>query len=115
MTSIENIERSVNNFLQNNLCFALENKILKRGKLILFSIKDFYCTFTLICQEKNNKKIIFEIPYPFAFLHKQKEIVFDYSISSFVKNNNQIEPCVAKVSTVKPSKYLNKKITITVL
>lgn len=112
MTSPETIEHHINKFLQSNLIFSLENKILKKGKLILFSIKDFYCIFTIICQEKNNKKIIFEIPYPFKLINYSDKVIFDYSLKSFSNDNTTIDDILKNVMTKKPSKLLNKKITV---
>jgi len=112
MTSPEQIETHINKFLQSSLIFSLENKILKRGKLILFSIKDFYCIFTIICQEKNNKKIIFEIPYPFHFTNLQDKVIFDYTLKTFINENSQIDNILKKLITKKPSKFLNKKIVV---
>ena len=34
MTSIEQIERGINDLLQHNVTFALESKIVKRGRII---------------------------------------------------------------------------------
>jgi len=112
MTSTEAIEKTISSYLQSTLCFSLENKILKKGKLILFCVKDFYCTFTLLCQEKNNKKIIFEIPYPFDFTHIDSKIIFDYTLKSFTSNNSAVEHILNKVVSKKPSKFLNKKIIV---
>lgn len=112
MTSPEAIEQHINKFLQSSLIFSLENKILKKGKLILFSIKDFYCIFTIICQEKNNKKIIFEIPYPFKFNNFLDKAVFDYTLKAFSNDNLAIDEMLKKIVAKKPSKFLNKKITV---
>jgi len=112
MTSPEQIETCINKFLQSSLSFSLENKILKRGKLILFSIKDFYCIFTIICQEKNNKKIIFEIPYPFKLVSTPDKVIFDYSLKTFANEDENISEILKKIASKKPSKFLNKKITV---
>ena len=114
MTSPEIIESHLNKFLQSSLIFSLENKILKKGKLILFSIKDFYCIFTIICQEKNNKKIIFEIPYPFHLINTQDKIIFDYTLKTFTNENKKIDEILKQIISKKPSKYLNKKIVVSV-
>lgn len=111
MTSVNEIERAINGMLQTNVVFALESKILKRGKLILFCIKDFFCVFTLISEEKN-KKIVYEIPYPFSFNEHPKKIIFDYTLNTFCRNNNNLDFLVKKINYGKPSKFFNKKITI---
>ena len=115
MTSIYEIEAAIIKVLQNNVTFTLENKIVKKGKLILFCIKDFFCVFTLVCSDRGNKKIIYEIPYPFAMNVTRERIVFDYTVLSFCKNNKTIDSLMRKLNICKPSKYYNKRLTITLL
>lgn len=110
MTSPELIEKSLESFLQKKVAFGLETKTLKKGKLILFCIKDFFCTFTLLCEEKNNKKIIYEIPYPFEFTQSGSKLTFDYTISSFTQGKQDILTAFKKINMGKPSKLLNKKV-----
>jgi hypothetical protein len=113
MTSVEEIEEKIKGLLQRKVVFALESKILKKGRLILFCVKDFFCVFTLICEEKNNKRIIYELPYPFKFLKNDDKYIFDYTVKTFCHSNPSIEDIVNDVIPVKPSKLFNKKITIT--
>lgn len=112
MTSVEQIEAHVNKLLQRNISFHLENKTLKKGKLILFSVKDFFCVFTLLCEEKNNKKIIVELPYPFNLNFDSNRIIFDYTVDSFCKHNSQLYNMFKKVNITKPSKMFNKKVIV---
>jgi len=115
MTSIEEIESGVNQFLQHNVTFALEHKIVKKGKLILFCIKDFFCVFTLLCEEKNNKKIIYEVPYPFMFNMQPKKAVFDYTVNTFCKTNKNVVNYIKALSLEKTSKLYNKRLTISIV
>jgi len=115
MTSIEEIEKIFSTFLQKTLMFQLEHKTLKKGRLLLFCVKDFFCTFTLLCEEKNNKKIIYEIPYPFGIIASENKLIFDYTLKRFSRNNSELESCVKQIMPDKPSKIFNKKITITAL
>jgi len=115
MTSIEEIESLITNFLQKTIVFNLEHKTLKKGRLLLFCVKDFFCTFTLLCEEKNNKKIIYEIPYPFGVTSFTNKLIFDYSIKKFCRGDNNLEQSIKQIMPEKPSKIFNKKITITAL
>lgn len=115
MTSIEEIEKTISTFLQRSIIFSLEHKTLKKGKLLLFCVKDFFCTFTLLCEEKNNKKIIYEIPYPFDITVATNKLIFDYTLKKFCRNNDNLEIAVKKILPEKTSKIFNKKITITAL
>ena len=116
MTSPLEIEKAITNHLQKTVTFSIETKILKKGKLILFCIKDFFCVFTLLCEEKKNKKIIYEIPYPFDLhLGQSGKLVFDYTVNSFCKVNKNLAKCINSLPIKKPAKLYNKKITITPL
>ena len=115
MTSIEQIERGISDLLQHNVTFALESKIVKRGRIILFCVKDFFCVFTLVCEEKNNKKIIYEIPYPFAFNITNKKAVFDYTINTFCKMNKHLHDIIKTLGIEKTSKLFNKRLTISIV
>ena len=115
MTSTEQIENIISNFLQKRVTFSLETKTLKKGKLILFCIKDFFCVFTLLCEEKNNKKIVYEIPYPFCISTQPNKLIFDYTLKGFCQNNPTLETKLKTIVPEKPSKIFNKKITITAL
>jgi len=110
MTSPEIIEKNLESYLQKRVVFALENKILKKGRLILFCIKDFFCIFTLICEEKNNKKIVYEIPYPFEFTQTPTRLIFDYTVTSFIQGKQDVLSAFKKINIGKPSKLLNKKV-----
>jgi N-glycosylase/DNA lyase len=59
----EHIESFVIPLLQHNVQFICNNKVIKKGKLLLFAMKSFYLTFT-ITNDKGEPKT-FEIPYPF--------------------------------------------------
>lgn len=112
MTSSELIENSVNNLLQKNIAFYLDSKTLKKGKLILFCIKDFFCIFTILSEEKKNKKIVYEIPYPFLFSSKDSCLTFDYTIDAFCRYNKDLYGRYKEISIGKPSKLFNKKVIV---
>ena len=41
------LQDHLNGILQKNVCFDMNNKTLREGKLVIYNIKDFYITFTL--------------------------------------------------------------------
>lgn len=115
MTSPLEIEKAISDHLQKTIIFSIESKILKKGKLILFCIKDFFCVFTLVCEEKKNKRIVYEIPYPFDLQINDNKLVFDYTINTFCKINKQLQTSINALSLKKPAKIFNKKVTLTPL
>ena len=111
MTTIEGIKRAVNKHLQKKVDFYLENKKIKSGKILLFSVKDFFCVFMLLSEEKK-KRLTFEIPYPFNIQESEDSIVFDYSLQTFINNNKFIKDDLIVAKNKKTSKLLNKKLTL---
>jgi len=111
MTTVEEIENSINRYLLTDIVFSLEHKKLKQGKLLLFSIRDFYCIFTLLDMHKN-KKIIYELPYPFSLNTTKDNIEFDYTVESFAEKCKDITTCAAIHGNKKASKLFNKKLVI---
>jgi hypothetical protein len=72
-------------YFQKEISINLGSKTLRKGRLLLFSVKDFYLHFTLVC---DNVTKIFELPYPFiAYLDEvEHALVLDYKIKSFTKD-----------------------------
>jgi hypothetical protein len=111
MTTVEEIENSIKKYLLTDIVFLLEQKKLKQGKLLLFSVRDFYCIFTLLDTQKN-KKIIYEIPYPFNLNTTKNSIEFNYTIESFAEKCKDIDIYVTAYGGKKTSKLFNKKLVI---
>jgi len=111
MTSPEEIEDLIKPLLLTHVEFLLENKKIKSGKFILFSVRDFFCIFTFFDTHKN-KKMIYEIPYPFKVSRVEKGIVFDYTVNTFCEKNLDISPRVVKFISKKTSKLFNKKLFV---
>lgn len=68
--------------LQKNLSFSINNKSIKRGKLILFKRFHYFIQFSLI-SDKGFKET-FDVPIPFKIEDYGDEglIYFDYRLSS---------------------------------
>lgn len=70
-----------NNYFFKKFTFILDNKIIKQGRLKLFSMKGFNLKFFLIDNENQIKNI--ELPYPFLLTKSKTGYVFDYRIEKF--------------------------------
>jgi hypothetical protein len=111
MTSPEEIEEIIKPLLLTHIDFLLENKKIKSGKFILFSVRDFFCVFTFHDIQKN-KNIIYEIPYPFNVYKTKDGVVFDYTVDTFCEKNLDINSHVTKIVDKKTSKLFNKKLFV---
>ena len=114
MTSIDEIEQYIKPFLLTSIVFTIDEKAVKQGKLQLFCVKDFFCVFTLLSLEKNNKKTVYEIPYPFNIRTlSDGRLELDYTLESFYLSNSRVRELVNKLKFSKTSKFFNKKIVVT--
>ena len=82
---IEEVEQNFKNFFLNNVNFIINEKVIKKGKLINIAIKDFFICFQLEIQKGGIKT--FEIPYPYELTTKKKHILFDYRIETLTHND----------------------------
>jgi hypothetical protein len=111
MTSVDEIEELIKPFLLTNITFFIEGKRVKTGKLILFTVRDFFCVFTLHDTIKN-KKTIYEIPYPFNIYKKPNTLEFDYTIDAFSEKAIDIRNIIKDIIPSKTSKIFNKKVIV---
>jgi|TARA_R110002012_G_scaffold311867_1_gene521676 hypothetical protein len=79
--SLEKVTNFLKPFLLQDIVIKTDKKILKRGKLKIFQIKQYYINLTL---EFNNSIKSYEIPYPFKMHHEEKKGVLNYQLSSFI-------------------------------
>ena len=111
---IENsIEKHCKTLLQKNLAFEINNKTIKKGKLILFVQRNFHVTFILE-NDKNGKEKL-EIPVPF-FIESYPEdnlLFFDYRIATLCKMFKEAENHIKIFSMKKSkSKFFDSILTI---
>jgi len=111
MTTISIITKEINKHLQKNTEFCIDSKVIKAGRIILFSVKDFFCTF-LLYNETKKKRFLYEIPYPFDFSINENEMIFDYTLSTFTKNNPTVADDCLKFRNKKSSKLFNKRVKL---
>jgi len=106
-----NIDDSVfSDYLLKEVAIAHNNKVLRTGKLLLFSVKDFYFHFTL-CVGSQTKK--FEIPYPFEAKKVNNDLILlDFTLSSFKAEFNDIERKIKNIGTKKKSRYYNSILRV---
>lgn len=94
------------NCLQENITFTIGDKIIKKGRLLLFKRAHYFIHFSLLT-EKNTRENL-EIPIPFNIEDHSDEglIYFDYRLSSLrVKS---LPPIPEKLSSI----YLDKILEI---
>ena len=107
--NIFELENDLKSIFQKDIQFKLNEKVLKEGKLILFSFKEFYLHFKL---KVNNSYKNFEVPCPFTYKTESNRLVFDYTNKTFVKNNKSLDFLIKVLKKNKTSKYYNNYLII---
>ena len=89
-TSLEKVTNFLKPFLLQDIIIKTDKKILKRGKLKIFQIKQYYINFTL--EYKDSIKS-YEIPYPYKMDWDEEISILNYHLSSFVpiKQMNRVK------------------------
>jgi len=95
-------------FLQRDVVLSLNSKILKEGKLVLYSRKDYY--FYLFLKTNNNQQKKIEIPYPFNIIKENNYLILDYTLQSISKNDRELNLKLMSLSQKCNSKFYNNKI-----
>lgn len=104
-----NLEQTLNYFLQREITFTIDNKVVKRGKLILCNIKDFYITFYL---KHNDDQKRYELPYPFNIESTNAGVIMDYSLETIAGNNTELLYKLQSLNKKKNTKIFNSKVVI---
>jgi hypothetical protein len=107
----------LDNFLQKNIDVIFNRKIIRKGKLILYTAKDFYISLIIKTTKDINKT--FDIPYPFDMYmdDDESEIFLDYRLEVLALGNEKkldiLQKAVYNSSKASnTSKYLNNILYI---
>jgi hypothetical protein len=94
--------------LQKNVLFSINNKTIKKGKLLLFR-KAHYFIQLCLATEKNARENM-EIPIPFSLeCHEDEQLLyFDYRLRSL--NVEFLPPLPEKVSSIYFNKILEMQV-----
>lgn len=78
---IVDLNETFNEYFFKKFTFLLDNKIIKDGRLKLFTMKGFNLKFFLIDSDNVIKNL--EIPYPFELKKIDNGYIFDYRLDKF--------------------------------
>lgn len=111
-TNLEYIEEMFQSFFQKNVEIVLKNKVLKEGKLILFTIRDFYLVFKL--QVPNSQRmVLYELPYPFSVVSVgDSEFRLSYILKEYIKNDKALELLSLTRSQKHNQKIYNSEVIV---
>lgn len=85
----EFIEKHFYSFLLSKISFEIENRVIKKGKLVLIAVRDFHVFFTLQNEQGENKQFIIPLPYGIK-KSKTGEIELDYTLDTLSMQNKAL-------------------------
>ena len=97
-------------FLQKNVSFCLGTKNVRKGKLLLYNIIDYYINFTIRTNKDVNK--VYEIPYPYDITNVDEGVRLSYKISTLCSGNTKREQMLREYGEGSCNKLYNSNITI---
>lgn len=107
------IETACKFLLQKETSFEFNNKVYKKGKIVLFFQKNFYITFIISSDKKDKDKIEIPIPYGVELHEEDNLIYFDYRLNTLTKYCPQLENSLkAFASKTFGNKFWNSILTI---
>ena len=107
----EKLENDLANLLLHDIVVYINpEKALKKGKLKLFSVKEFYFVLTLENDKKELKE--YELPMPFKWKLNHNHMIFDYKLESFAKNNEFVLFKGKVLNFKKKSKLYNNMVVL---
>lgn len=99
-------EKFLISFLQKNLKFSINNKIVKKGRLILFRRFHYFIQISLLSEKGTREN--FDLPIPFKVENYEDDglLYFDYRLKSLEVEN------LPKISQKVCSIYFDKILEI---
>ena len=103
----------IKNYLQKNVTFSVGQKTVRRGKLLLYNINDYYIKFTI----KTNKDIqkTYEVPFPFQVYDNKNYLTLSYKINDLCAGNNTRIDFINKYFTEITNKLHDKRLIISII
>lgn len=108
----EHVEQVLKDTLQNNVQFILNGKIVREGKMIIYTVKDYYITFNFINLKGQQKH--YEVPVPFIIRKQGNDIIMSYEVEHATKRDIDCDRLVDQLVTKlkKKSKLMNNKLVV---
>jgi len=107
-SSLELFSEYIKPYLLQNVAICTDRKIIRKGKLRIFQIKQHYAKLTL---EDEVRTRVYEIPYPFNITTDGRKTTFCYKLNEFL-NVGDLQLQVKFLDSTKKSKIYNENLYI---
>ena len=110
----DNIHRTLklfDSFLLENIAFSIGTKTVRKGRLMLYNINDYYIKFII----KTNKDLTktYEVPYPFKITKDGNHIRMSYTVTDLCNENSNKEDFVNEFQPEQTNKLFNNTLILT--
>lgn len=106
--SLESFSDHIKPYLLQDVAICTDRKIIRKGKLRIFQIKQHYAKLTL---EDEVRTRVYEIPYPFEITTQGSKTIFCYKLSKLL-NFGDLDLQVKFLDSSKKSKIYNENLYI---
>ncbi len=106
--SLEKLSEHLKPYLLQDIAICTDRKIIRRGKLRIFQIKQHYAKLTL---EDELRTRVYEIPYPFEITTCGSKTVFCYKLNRLL-NFGDLDLQAKFLDSSKKSKLYNENLYI---
>jgi hypothetical protein len=108
--SVHDSIKIMQHMLQQDVNFNIEHKTVRKGRLILYNVNDYYFKFTILTKKDVIKT--YEVPYPYKILTTDTSVRFSYKIQDLVRKNHAKELLARQFEPVS-NKLYDKYMLIT--
>lgn len=106
------VEQKLKPLVLRHVEFLVDDKVVKRGKIMVFNTKQFFIKFKMDTDQGIKD---YEIPYPFSLKDAPDGYLFDYSLSAFVPPTEETYWKLRMINSQGSSKLYNNYLYVRTL
>ena len=105
-------EDILKHLLQRQLSFVINDRVVKKGKLILFKQNNYCVDLNLKQQTDDERLVVYTIPLPFFVTQTSRCVLFDYRLALLVGNNVSLLNMIRAIPPARRTKFYDATLTI---
>lgn len=111
--STDKLTETLKQYLLQNLAIQTDQKIIRKGKLRMFTIKQFHVKLSIDIGKNEIRQL--ELPYPFEINEKENGCTFNYHLSSFIPIEHPISSKIKFLNHKSASKFYNNVVHLDII
>lgn len=104
------VEEQLKDLMLQDVEMRVDNKVLRKGKIKVFNTKQFFIKFKIETDTSDIKE--YELPYPYRLEKVEDGYLFDYCLSAFIPETEEVFWRMKTVGREKNSKIHDKYLYI---